>query len=116
MKIIVALVASLFLIVACSEDKEAEAQEISIEDLAPLPDRTPKLGITLGTRYVFNADDGTDNKMRMFIEKRFLENNTLEIAWTRTVGRTLNFFRYDTVDGVNYRDTGDIFLEYSRSF
>ena len=116
MKIIVALVASLFLIAACNEDKEAEAQEISIEDLAPLPDRTPKLGITLGTRYVFNADDGTNNKMRMFIEKRFLENNTIEIAWTRTVGRTLNFFRYDTVDGVNYRDTGDIFLEYSRSF
>ena len=116
MKIILALVASLFLIAACNEDTEAVAQEVTIEDLAPLPNKTPKLGLTLGTRYVFNADDGTNNKMRMFIEKRFLENNTIEIAWTRTVGRTLNFFRYDTVDGVNYRDTGDIFLEYSRSF
>ena len=116
MKIILALVASLFLIAACNEDKEAVAQEVTIEDLAPLPNKTPKLGLTLGTRYVFNADDGTNNKMRMFIEKRFLENNTIEIAWTRTVGRSLNFFRYDTVEGVNYRDTGDIFLEYSRSF
>ena len=32
MKIIVALVASLFLIAACSEDKEAEAHGISIVD------------------------------------------------------------------------------------
>ena len=47
MKIIVTLIASLFLIVACSEDKEAEAQEISIEDLAPLPDRTPKTSSVL---------------------------------------------------------------------
>jgi len=78
MKIIVALVASLFLIVACNEDKEAQADDVTVEDLAPLPDLTPKLGVTLG--------------------------------------RTLNFFRSDTVDGVSYRDTGDIFLEYSRSF
>ena len=62
MKIILALVASLFLIAACNEDKEAVAQEVTIEDLAPLPNKTPKLGLTLGTRYVFNADDGTNNK------------------------------------------------------
>ena len=33
MKIILALVASLFLIAACNEDKEAEAHGISMEDI-----------------------------------------------------------------------------------
>jgi len=116
MKIIVALIASLFLIVACSEEKEAEAGDVTVEDLAPLSSRTADLGITLGTRYEFNADDGTQNKMRLFLSKQFLEDNVIKIAWTRKIGRTLNFFRSDTVDGVSYRDTGDIFLEYSRSF
>jgi len=32
MKIIAALIASLFLIAACNEDKEAEAHGISLED------------------------------------------------------------------------------------
>ena len=116
MKIIVTLIASLFLIVACSEEKEAEAGDVTVEDLAPLSTRTADLGITLGTRYEFNADDGTQNKMRLFLSKQFLEDNVIKIAWTRKIGRTLNFFRSDTVDGVSYRDTGDIFLEYSRSF
>ena len=116
MKIIAALVASLFLIAACNEDKEAEAGDVTIEDLAPLPTRTADLGITLGTRYEFNADDGTQNKMRLFLSKQFLENNVIKVAWTRKIGRTVNFFRNETIDGTNYRDTGDIFLEYSRSF
>ena len=116
MKIIVALVASLFLIVACNEDKEAQADDVTVEDLAPLPDLTPKLGVTLGARYVFDADDGTENKIRVFLAKEFLENNVIKVAWTRKIGRTVNFFRSNTVDGVSYRDTGDIFLEYSHSF
>ena len=116
MKIIVTLIASLFLIVACSEEKEAEAGDVTVEDIAPLSTRTADLGITLGTRYEFNADDGTQNKMRLFLSKQFLEDNVIKIAWTRKIGRTVNFFRSDTVDGVSYRDTGDIFLEYSRSF
>ena len=116
MKIIAALVASLFLIAACNEDKEAQADDITVEDLAPLPTRTADLGIKLGTRYEFNADDGTQNKMRLFLSKKFLEDNVIKVAWTRKIGRTVNFFRSDTVDGVSYRDTGNIYLEYSRSF
>jgi hypothetical protein len=113
MKIIAALVASLFLITACNDEQEAQASNVTVD---PLPVRTADLGITLGTRYEFNADDGTQNKMRLFLSQKFLEDNVIKVAWTRKIGRTVNFFRSDTVDGVSYRDTGDIFLEYSRSF
>ena len=52
----------------------------------------------------------------VFLSKEYLERNVIKIAWTRKIGRTVNFFRNETIDGTNYRDTGDIFLEYSRSF
>ena len=70
MKIIVALVASLFLIAACNDEQEAQAGDVTVEDLAPLPTRTADLGITLGTRYELNADDSTQNKMRLFLSKQ----------------------------------------------
>ncbi|MAZ04215.1 MAG: hypothetical protein CMN56_13870 [Sneathiella sp.] len=115
MKIIAVMLTCLFTLGACEwfASKPAEADTVNIQ---PLPLNKQKLDMTIGSRYILNADDGTQNKMRMFMEKKFLEDHAIKFAWARQIGETINFFNYETVDGVDYRDTGEIFLEYSYSF
>jgi len=119
MKIIAIILAALLGICVVTHlitSKPAAAQEVKIKPLPPMPMARADLGWTLGSRYTFNADDNINNNMRVFVRKNFLERHSLELAWTRDVGNTANFFRYGTQEGRSYRNTGDIFVEYSYSF
>ena len=119
MKIIAIILAALLGICVITHwvmPKPAVAQEVKIKPLPPMPMARADLGWTLGSRYTFNADDSINNNMRVFARKNFLERHSLELAWTRDVGNTANFFRYSTQEGRSYRNTGDIFIEYSYSF
>ncbi len=83
---------------------------------SPMPVKKPAIGLTLGSRYEFDADDHTKNEMRLFVEQKLAHNQSIKLSWERQVGETVNFFRNSVVDGVDYNNTGRFFVEYSKSF
>jgi hypothetical protein len=74
-------------------------------------------GLSVGSRYQFDTDDGTQNRMRLFVTKEFLQNHSLRAAWDRQVGRSPNFLTKRTSEGIDYgENAGQVFFEYVYKF
>jgi hypothetical protein len=123
MKTVITLMSCFVILCGCqlwfANLGSAEEPKVKIEPLSlpPMPIAKPDMGVTIGSRYILDADDNTQNKMRMFLKKEFLDVHSIKFAWTRKIGETANFFNYSANDnGTSYRDTGEIYIEYSYSF
>ena len=126
MKIFTILLTCLFTITACDwfTSKPAEAQEVRIEPLeapalAPLPDRrgySTLPGWSAGYRYNFNVDTQNLSGLRLFVKRKSTAGHSIKFGWERQTGAVPNFFKYGTIDGVSFDNTGILFIEQEYKF
>jgi len=126
MKIISIILACIFTLVACDRliSKPAKAQEVKIEpllnpELAPLPDRrgySTLPGWSAGYTYSFNVDTQNLSGLRLFMKRKSRAGHVVKFGWERITGAYPNFFKYGTIDGVSFDNTGILFIEQEYKF
>jgi hypothetical protein len=87
--------------------------------LTPPPDRRRYNILPIwsaGYRYNFNVDTQNLSGLKLFVKRKSHNGYLIKIGWERKTGVIPNFFKYGTIDGVSFDNTGIIFIEQEYKF